>query len=227
MVEKGKLVKVSYDGYVDDKLFDTTNEEKAKEAGIYNPKIVYGPVAIFAGEGQILPGLDEVILEMNVGEEREVILPPEKAFGKRDPSKIKIIPLSEFKKRGLTPFKGMVITVDGLTGRVVSINSGRVLVDFNHELAGKEVKYRIKIEEIIENKEDIIKEIVKMAAPRVVSTVKIEDNTVIIEIPPLDPRIKLAIVQEIFKRFDDIDEVKFIETFKKKKEEKKEENKEQ
>ncbi|WP_423792540.1 FKBP-type peptidyl-prolyl cis-trans isomerase [Methanocaldococcus indicus] len=218
MVEKGKLVRISYDGYVEGKLFDTTDEEKAKAEGIYNPNIVYGPVAIFVGDGQVIPGLDEVLLEMDVGEEREVVLPPEKAFGKRDPSKIKIIPISEFKKRGIPVVKGLVINVDGTPGKIVSVNSGRVLVDFNHELAGKEVKYRIKIEEVIENDEDIIKEIVKMAVPRLTAEVKIEGNTVIIEVPPIDIRQKLAIVQEILKRFENIDEVKFVETFKRKKE---------
>jgi FKBP-type peptidyl-prolyl cis-trans isomerase SlyD len=225
MVEKGKMVKISYDGYVDGKLFDTTNEELAKKEGIYNPAIVYGPVAIFVGEGQVLPGLDEAILEMDVGEEKELVLPPEKAFGKRDPSKIKLVPLSEFKKRGIKPIKGLVITIDGIPGKIVSINSGRVLVDFNHELAGKEVKYRIKIEEIVEDKNDVVKEIIKMYVPRL-SDVKvvIEDGVVKIELPEFAPFIpniqtaKMAIANEILKRLDDVEKVSFIEMFERKKE---------
>ncbi|CAB3290125.1 Peptidyl-prolyl cis-trans isomerase [Methanocaldococcus lauensis] len=225
MVEKGKLVKVSYDGYVEGKLFDTTNEELAKKEGIYNPAVVYGPVAIFAGEGQILPGLDEVILEMDVGEEREVVLPPEKAFGKRDPSKIKLVPISEFKKRGIQPIKGLTVYIDNIPGKIVSVNSGRVLVDFNHELAGKEVKYRIKIEEVVENKEDIVKEIVKMYVPRLTDVnITIENETVKIELPEFAPfipnieRFKMAIANEILKRLEDVDKVAFIETFERKKE---------
>ena len=225
MVEKGKMVKISYDGYVDGKLFDTTNEELAKKEGIYNPAIVYGPVAIFVGEGQVLPGLDEAILEMDVGEEKELVLPPEKAFGKRDPSKIKLVPLSEFKKRGIKPIKGLVITIDGIPGKIVSINSGRVLVDFNHELAGKEVKYRIKIEEIVEDKNDVVKEIIKMYVPRL-SDVKvvIENGVVKIELPEFAPFIpniqtaKMAIANEILKRLDDVEKVSFIEMFERKKE---------
>ncbi|XRO76379.1 peptidylprolyl isomerase [Methanocaldococcus sp. 10A] len=225
MVEKGKMVKISYDGYVDGKLFDTTNEELAKKEGIYNPAMVYGPIAIFAGEGQVLPGLDEVILEMDVGEEREVVLPPEKAFGKRDPSKIKLIPLSEFKKRGIKPIVGLPITIDGMPGKIVSINSGRVLVDFNHELAGKEVKYRIKIEEIVEDKKDMVKEIIKMYVPRLSDVkVTIRNGTVKIELPEFAPFIpniqtaKMAIANEILKRLDDVEKINFVETFERKKE---------
>ncbi|ACX71992.1 peptidylprolyl isomerase FKBP-type [Methanocaldococcus vulcanius M7] len=224
MVEKGKMVKISYEGYVDGKLFDTTNEELAKKEGIYSPNMVYGPATIFVGEGQVLPGLDELLLEMDVGEEREVVLPPEKAFGKRDPSKIKLIPMSEFKKRGIKPFKGMVITIDGVPGKVVSINSGRVLVDFNHELAGREVKYKIKIEEVIDDKKDIVKEIIKMYVPRLDNVkVSIRNGTVKIELPEFAPFIpniqtaKMAIANEILKRLQDVEKVSFVETFERKK----------
>ncbi|WP_456472215.1 FKBP-type peptidyl-prolyl cis-trans isomerase [Methanocaldococcus sp.] len=224
MVEKGKMVRISYDGYVDGKLFDTSDEEKAKKEGIYNPNIVYGPVAVFVGEGQVIPGLDEALEEMEVGEERELTIPPEKAFGKRRTDLLKIIPISEFKKRGIQPVVGMPITVDGATGRVVSVNSGRVLVDFNHPLAGKEVKYRVKIEEIVEKDDEIIKEIVKYVIPKAVDTkVKIEDNTVYIELPVevlIAPDIqmrKVRIANEIFKRFN-FNEVKFIDTFRRKEE---------
>ena len=166
---------------------------------------------------------------MDVGEERELVLPPEKAFGKRDPSKIKLVPLSEFTKRGIKPIKGLVITIDGVPGKIVSVNSGRVLVDFNHELAGKEVKYRIKIEEIVEDKNDMVKEIVKMYVPRL-SDVKvvIEDGIVKIELPEFAPFIpniqtaKMAIANEVLKRIDDVEKVSFIETFERKKEEKSE-----
>ncbi|ADG13017.1 peptidylprolyl isomerase FKBP-type [Methanocaldococcus infernus ME] len=226
MVEKGKMVKVSYDGYVDGKLFDTTDEEKAKKEGIYNENMVYGPVAIFVGAGQILPGLDEVLEEMGVGEEREVTLPPEKAFGQRRPDLLKIVPMSEFKKRGIKPIVGLPITIDGVTGRIVSVNSGRVLVDFNHPLAGKEVKYRIKIEEVVEDPVQIVKEIVKLSLPRIEPEVKIEGESVIIELPEFAPYIpdiqvkKMVIANEIIKRLG-YKEVKFIETFKKKEEDNK------
>ena len=167
MVEKGKLVKITYDGYVNGKLFDTTNEELAKKEGIYNPRMIYGPATIAVGEGMVLPGLDEALLEMEVGEEKELVLPPEKAFGKRDPSKVRVVPIKEFQRFNIRPVVGMPVNIDGNVGKVVSINSGRVLVDFNHELAGKTVKYTLKIEDVIEEPEEIVKELIKLYAPRI------------------------------------------------------------
>ena len=55
-MESGKLVKISYDGYVEGKLFDTTNEETAKKEGIFNPNMVYGYVTVSVGEKMLIPG---------------------------------------------------------------------------------------------------------------------------------------------------------------------------
>ncbi|GBF36901.1 peptidylprolyl isomerase [Methanofervidicoccus abyssi] len=224
-MEKGAIVKVSYSGYVDGKLFDTTNEELAKEEGIYNPGIRYGPITVIVGQGMLIPGLDEALLEMEVGEEKELELPPEKAFGKRDPSKIRLVPLREFKKHKINPVVGMPVTINNLVGRVVSINGGRVLVDFNHELAGKTVKYILKVEEVVEKPEDVVKELLKLFIPRLnMEEIKVEvrEKEVNITIPgemliPLrDIGVLIKVVaDEILKRLD-IEKVSFIEEFKRK-----------
>ncbi|HIQ38610.1 MAG TPA: peptidylprolyl isomerase [Methanothermococcus okinawensis] len=224
-MEKGVIVKVSYSGYVDGKLFDTTNEELAKREGIYNPGIRYGPVTVIVGQGMLIPGLDEALLEMEVGEEKELELPPEKAFGKRDPSKIRLVPLREFKKHKINPVVGMPVTINNQVGRIVSINGGRVLVDFNHELAGKTVKYTLKVEEVVEKPEDIVKELLKLFIPRLnMEEIKVEvrEKEVDITIPgemliPLrDIGVLIKVVaDEILKRLD-IEKVSFIEEFKRK-----------
>ncbi|AEH07502.1 peptidylprolyl isomerase [Methanothermococcus okinawensis] len=233
-MEKGKLVKISYNGYVNGKLFDTTDEELAKKEGIYSPTMIYGPVTVSVGSGMLVPGLDEALLEMEVGEERELELPPEKAFGKRDPSKVKIVSIKEFKKHKVNPVVGMPITIDGNVGKVASVNGGRVLVDFNHELAGKPVKYVLKVEEVVEEPEEIVKELIKLYMPRTNTDdvkIKLTKNTATINLPENTvfmknlQMIKMAIANEIIKRLG-VEKVSFVDTFLKKKEEKNEEKKE-
>ena len=229
-MEEGKLVKITYNGYVNEKLFDTTDEELAKKEGIYNPMMVYGPVVVSVGSGMLVPGLDEALLEMEVGEERELELPPEKAFGKRDPSKVKIVSIKEFKKHKVNPVVGMPVNIDGNAGRIASINGGRVLVDFNHELAGKTVKYTLKIEDVIEEPEEIVKELIKLYAPRIdVDDLKIKltKKTATINLPESAvflnnlQMIKMAVANELIKRLG-IEKVSFVDTFTKKEEKKKE-----
>ncbi|WP_421077824.1 peptidylprolyl isomerase [Methanothermococcus sp. Ax23] len=230
-MEEGKLVKITYNGYVNGKLFDTTDEEMAKKEGIYNPMMVYGPVTVSVGSGMLVPGLDEALLEMEVGEERELELTPEKAFGKRDPSKVKIVSIKEFKKHKVNPVVGMPITIDGNAGKVASVNGGRVLVDFNHELAGKPVKYVLKVEEAVEEPEEIVKELIKLYMPRLNTDdlkIKLTKNTATINLPESAvfmnnlQMVKMAVANEIIKRLD-VEKVSFVDTFLKKKEGKKEE----
>ncbi|HIP16683.1 MAG TPA: peptidylprolyl isomerase [Methanothermococcus okinawensis] len=222
-MEKGTIAKVSYNGYVGEKLFDTTDEELSKKEGIYNPNITYGPVTIIVGQGMLVPGLDEALLDMEVGEERELELPPEKAFGKRDPSKIKIVPIKEFKMRRINPVVGMPITIDNQVGKIVSINSGRVLVDFNHELAGRTVKYTLKVEDIVEEPEDIVKELIKLYIPRLNIediTLNISDKEINIYLPERvamtmegSPILKKVVANEIMNRLENIEKVSYIEEF--------------
>jgi FKBP-type peptidyl-prolyl cis-trans isomerase SlyD len=230
-MEEGKLVKITYNGYVNGKLFDTTDEEMAKKEGIYNPMMVYGPVTVSVGSGMLVPGLDEALLEMEVGEERELELTPEKAFGKRDPSKVKIVSIKEFKKHKVNPVVGMPITIDGNAGKVASVNGGRVLVDFNHELAGKPVKYVLKVEEAVEEPEEIVKELIKLYMPRLNTDdlkIKLTKNTATINLPESAvfmnnlQMVKMAVANEIIKRLD-VEKVSFVDTFLKKKEESKKE----
>ncbi len=233
MVESGKLVSVTYDGYIEGKLFDTTNEELAKENNIYNPSMVYGPVTIVVGRNMLVKGLDNALLEMEEGEERELELQPEEAFGVRDKSKVKIVSMQEFKKHGVQPIKGMPITIDNAVGRVASVSGGRVLVDFNHELAGKVVNYKIKIEKVIKEPEEIVKELIKLYIPKINSDnieVKVNKKSVNITLPESAlfvqniPMIKMAVANEVMGQLDKIEKVSFIDVFEKK--EKKEVKKE-
>ena len=126
------------------RVFDTTSEATAKEAGVYRENAVFAPVPTIVGKGDLLPGLEDAVLEMNEGEERKLALGPAKAFGERKKELVVIVPLQEFRKRGIQPLPGLVQTISG----------GRVRVDMNNDLAGKEVEYDLKVvREVRDSKE--------------------------------------------------------------------------
>lgn len=149
------FVKVEYTGkrIADGKTFDTTNEKTAKEAGIYSERMKYGPAVIILGKQTVIPGLDEALQNAKVGEQKTVEIPPEKAFGVRDPALVRVIPISEFKKQEIQPYPGMVLNLDNAPATVKSVSGGRVMVDLNHALAGDTVSYSFKIIEKIEGTE--------------------------------------------------------------------------
>ena len=145
-IKKNDFVEVEYTGMIKDskEVFDTTSEKVAKDAGIYDKKMTYGPIVVCVGEGQLLKGLDDMLEGKSIGS-YEFDLLPENAFGKRDAKLLKIIPPKVFLKEGLKPVPGLIVSVDDARGVVKTISGGRVIVDFNHPLAGKEVIYSVKV----------------------------------------------------------------------------------
>lgn len=154
-MEKGDVVRISYTGKLkgSGELFDTTSKETAEKEGAFNPRIDYGPVAVIVGGEMVVEGLDEELKNMEVGEEKKVTVPPERAFGSRDGDLIKTFSEKKFKDQDMTPAPGMRINMGGRMGRILSVNSGRVRIDLNHPLAGKTLEYEVKIEESVDDKE--------------------------------------------------------------------------
>ncbi|MGB9577493.1 MAG: FKBP-type peptidyl-prolyl cis-trans isomerase, partial [Candidatus Norongarragalinales archaeon] len=126
-------------------VFDTTSADEARKAGIFNSRAKYGPVLVVAGKNLLLKGLDEALEGAREGEEKQVVVPKEKAFGERKADLVRLIPLARFREQGIEPAPGMPFELDGARARVQSVTGGRVRVDFNHELAGQDLSYSLKV----------------------------------------------------------------------------------
>ena len=82
--QKGDTVYVHYVGrYPGGKVFDTSMEKEAVSAGLYNRAHDYKPLQVTLGMGKVIAGFDEALIGMMVNEEKEVTIPPEKAYGKK------------------------------------------------------------------------------------------------------------------------------------------------
>ncbi|WP_394344264.1 FKBP-type peptidyl-prolyl cis-trans isomerase [Thermococcus indicus] len=192
-VQKGDVIRLHYTGKVKEtgEVFDTTYEEVAKEAGIYNENGIYGPVPIAVGAGHVLKGLDEQLEGLEVGEKYEIIVPPEKGFGKRDPKLIKTFTLGQFRRQGIYPFPGMPVEIETeggrkLKGRVLTVSGGRVRVDFNHPYAGKHLIYEAEVVEKIEDPIEKVKALIELRMPRV------DTGKVIIEVGEKDVTVDFS-----------------------------------
>jgi len=173
-VAKKDVIKLHYTGKIKEtgEIFDTTYEDVAKEAGIYNEKGIYGPVPIAVGAGHVIKGLDEALEGLEVGKKYTLEIPPEKAFGKRDPKLIKTFTIGQFRRQGIYPFPGLDVEIETdsgkkLKGRVMSVSSGRVRVDFNHPFAGKTAVYEVEILEKIEDPIEKVKALIELRIPRI------------------------------------------------------------
>jgi len=138
-------------------LLDTTDQELAKKENIYEADRLYGPTLVVLGRGWMNEVVEQELMKMEVNEEREVEVPPEKAFGERDSGKVKTFSLREFQRRGYGVNVGDVVEVGGVKGVVKSISGGRVVVDFNHPLAGRTLVYKVKVVGKLEEFRDRVK----------------------------------------------------------------------
>ncbi len=152
-IKKGDFVEVQYIGMLKDEeiVFDTTDKSIAKEKGIFNDNMTYGPVVVRIGEAQLLKGLDDKMIGKETGKEYKFELSAEQAFGKKNPKLLKMVPSSVFKKQGIRAMPGLEINIDGMVGMIRTVTGGRVIVDFNHPLSGRDIIYRVKINKKLED----------------------------------------------------------------------------
>lgn len=191
-VQLHNFVEVDYTGRLaDGTIFDTTLEKIAKEHHL-GEKRTFGPMIICIGERQILPGLDQQLVGKEIRKEYTITLPPEQAFGKRDIKKMKILPISTFREHKMDPHPGLQIDVDGELGTVAQISGGRVIVNFNHPLSGKEVTYTMTILRQVTDQHEQITAFLKTAFGLPADQIKMEikEETATIELPlALPPEI--------------------------------------
>jgi FKBP-type peptidyl-prolyl cis-trans isomerase SlyD len=216
-VSEGDFILLSYTGDFDSQVFDTTDEQEAQQAEIHNPSALYGPVTIRVGSRHVIVGLDEDLPGKEVDFGGEIDVPPEKAFGDRDPKKVESFPKSRFSEK---PVKGTRVKVEELgEGVVIDSIGGRVIVDFNHPLAGKTLHYRFRIEGKVKPVEEKVRGLIRLYSGRDME-MNWDGERVTIDLPPginYDRRWVLwrsRVIHEAFEYIPSIREITLVETFK-------------
>lgn len=201
-MQTGEFIRLAYSG-------------KIKETDQHIDSAESAPVIV--GAGYILHGVEAELANMIVGQKKTIELTPEKAFGIRDSKLVKLVPEAEFRKHNTRPVPGMPIEADGMRGRVMSVASGRVTVDFNHPLAGKTLIFDLEVKKKIDLLDEKIRAIVEFYSrqPADKLAVHVKGTEVELEIPPtIHPVFKKKIADDIMKWLD-LTRVKFFEVFEK------------
>ena len=194
-VQKGDFIEINFTGKVKDgEIFDSTlKEDLEKLHRGHNHQVNPNSFVFCLGHGMFLEYLDNFLVGKETGKEYKVELEPEHAFGKRISSLIQKIPIKVFRDQKTYPVPGAVFNFDGRAGKVLTVSGGRVIVDFNHSLAGKKVVYKIKILRKVTNMNERIKAVNEFFF-RKEFKFEIKDKTLVLEVEK--PLIKLV---ELFK----------------------------
>ncbi len=137
MIEDGKTIKINYTLTVDGEVVDTTDGRE--------------PFEYVQGKHQIIPGLERQLLGRGVGDECEIIVGPDDAYGVEDPRAYIEVPRSRLPEGEIEV--GMVVYANSPDGgqmmvRIAEIKEETVVLNFNHPLAGKELHFKIVILDI-------------------------------------------------------------------------------
>lgn len=135
----GDKVKIHYEGRLDDgSVFDSSDGSE--------------PLEFTIGASQVIPGFEEAVIGMSVGEKKTVTIPADKAYGQRNDALEKSIDRANFAP-GIELKVGLMmrLTMDNNESIIVQItglDDKEVTLDANHPLAGKDLTFDITLVEI-------------------------------------------------------------------------------
>lgn len=120
------------------------------------------PIVYVHGYGMIVPGLEAGIVGLSVGDEREVVVPPDAGFGEHDEELVLEVDREDFPRPAEVKVGDEMVAEspegDEAIMRVLEVKDDTVVVDANHPLAGKTLRYKVKVREIREGTEAEIAE---------------------------------------------------------------------
>ena len=159
-LNKKDFIEIEFTGKVKEgEIFDSNIKKDLEKIHQGHDHPVESKPFIFClGEHMFLDGLDNFLIgKPNEPDTYEIELGPEKAFGKRNPALVQMIPMRIFREHGTNPIPGTLLNFDGRIGKALTVSGGRVMVDFNNPLAGKTVIYRINVKRKVEDINEKIK----------------------------------------------------------------------
>lgn len=137
----------------EERLIDTTEEEEARRHGL-KPEKPFGPRLVIIGKSKLIDAVEEALQTMREGEEREIVAPPERAYGERDETMVIRVPVRQLRRAGITPRVGVEVSIQERVGRIVRVTERFAYIDLNHPLAGKKLKIWIKLERELKTPEE-------------------------------------------------------------------------
>ena len=134
--KNGDHVSVHYTGRLEDgTVFDSSRDG--------------APIEFELGSGMVIPGFDNAVQGMAVGEQREVRIAPEDAYGHRREDLRVPVPRDQFPP-GVQPEVGRTLAVQVAPGQdalatIAAVDEESVTLDLNHPLAGETLVFDIEL----------------------------------------------------------------------------------
>ena len=138
VVEQGKRVSIDYALFINSQQVEST---QGKE-----------PLSFVVGSKSVLPGLENQLMGMTVGQEKKIIVDATDAYGPVDPNASKEVPKTAMPE-GTELKPGVVVEAEdpqggSFPGVIWEVKTDSVVLNFNHPLAGQTLEFDVKILDI-------------------------------------------------------------------------------
>jgi FKBP-type peptidyl-prolyl cis-trans isomerase 2 len=138
MIQKGKKVSLEYTVFLEDGMQIDTNVGET-------------PLVFVVGKNQLFPALELAILGLKAGDKKDVVLQAEEAYGPIMPDAFKEVEIDAIPPK--FRYVGAILGVQDPAGgvypiRVHDVKDTKAILDFNHPLAGKTLKFSVKVLEV-------------------------------------------------------------------------------
>ncbi|MFW5900767.1 MAG: FKBP-type peptidyl-prolyl cis-trans isomerase [Halodesulfurarchaeum sp.] len=149
-IQQGDSVTIEYTGrYEDGTVFDTSRESVAEKAGLLDETDrTFEPLTAEVGTGDFIEGIEDALLEMEVGESATVTIPPEAGYGEWTEDRVQEFETDELSQQfseDLLEVGQHIQTADGSVAEILRVEDDIVRVDFNHRLAGETLSFDIEV----------------------------------------------------------------------------------
>ena len=223
--QKGDFILIDYVAKVKEtnEVFDTTKEDVAKKEHLKKEGEVYEAKLVVVGESWVLKSLDDALLTTEINNPTTVEIPADKAFGPRDPEKIRRVPIKQLYAKEINPIVGARIEFQGKMATIRSVGAGRVLLDYNPPLAGRTLIYDLTVTKKLDEPQEKVVALIHRRIPVVEENkfkITLKTKNLTIDMPEDTFYVegiqiaKRGIAMDIQKFLPDIVETKFVETFK-------------
>ena len=137
-IQNDLVVTLDYKLFVENEMLESTEDG--------------GPIQFIQGQGQIIPGLEDALYGLKIGDQKKLVIEPENAYGEYDPDSLEIAQKEEFTEE--VPLEvGTYLDFrddedEVLSAQIVETDEETVTLDFNHPLAGKTLTFEITVTDL-------------------------------------------------------------------------------
>ncbi|KYK31944.1 MAG: hypothetical protein AYK18_05625 [Theionarchaea archaeon DG-70] len=199
-VGPGDTIVLNYTISINGVIVDTSIEDIAQKANIFDQDRTYEPLVIVIGgkseEGTVAPpAVEEKLLGMKVGEEIVIRVYPHEAYGYWNPQKLVNMSIQEFtEETGLDPIVGQTYQLGNTFFTIYQVTKEQVYLDFNHRFAVKPNEEVVPREEFEQSAEARVWNLV-MYKGQYAIVIEVTDTEVILDVNPAVFEFKIEILQ--------------------------------